>query len=149
MSYTPTEWETGQTITAEKLNKLEQGVAGAGGGSDLPEVTANDKDKYLHTNASTGDLEWSAVSGGGGLVVTITGGDMNKTYNEIKQALQSGPVVCVAEIDGALSYNNIIYSADGDNDRTPNILYTYDPMNGTPVMYTVFNGDGYPQVNNS
>lgn len=33
MSYTPTEWETGQTITAEKLNKLEQGVANAGGGS--------------------------------------------------------------------------------------------------------------------
>ena len=29
MSYTPTEWNTGDTITAEKLNKLEAGVAGA------------------------------------------------------------------------------------------------------------------------
>ncbi len=115
MSYTPTEWETGQTITAEKLNKLEQGVADAGGG----------------------------------LVVTITDGVMNKTYNEIKQALQSGPVVCVAERDGALFYNNIVSSADGDNDRTPNILFTYDAMDGTPAMYIVYNGDGYPEFNDS
>lgn len=27
MSYDPTEWKTGDTITAEKMNKLEQGVA--------------------------------------------------------------------------------------------------------------------------
>lgn len=27
MSYTPTNWATGDVITAEKLNKLEQGVA--------------------------------------------------------------------------------------------------------------------------
>lgn len=31
MSYTPTNWQTGDTITAEKLNKMEQGIAGAGG----------------------------------------------------------------------------------------------------------------------
>lgn len=26
MSYTPTEWQTGDTITAEKLNNMEQGI---------------------------------------------------------------------------------------------------------------------------
>lgn len=30
MSYTPTTWTTGDTITATKMNKLEQGVANAG-----------------------------------------------------------------------------------------------------------------------
>lgn len=30
MSYTPTTWTNGDTITAEKLNKMEQGIAGAG-----------------------------------------------------------------------------------------------------------------------
>lgn len=30
MSYTPTTWVTGDTVTATKLNKLEQGVANAG-----------------------------------------------------------------------------------------------------------------------
>ena len=32
MSYTPTNWTTGDTITAAKLNKMEQGIANAGGG---------------------------------------------------------------------------------------------------------------------
>ena len=31
MAYTPTNWVTGDTVTATKLNKLEQGVANAGG----------------------------------------------------------------------------------------------------------------------
>lgn len=35
MSYTPTTWTTGDTITATKLNKIEQGIADAGGGYDL------------------------------------------------------------------------------------------------------------------
>lgn len=30
MAYTPTVWETGDVITAEKLNKAEQGIADAG-----------------------------------------------------------------------------------------------------------------------
>lgn len=34
MAYTPTNWVTGDTVTATKLNKLEQGVAD-GGGYDL------------------------------------------------------------------------------------------------------------------
>lgn len=32
---------------------------------ELPAVETTDKDKYLHTNASTGALEWSEVQGGG------------------------------------------------------------------------------------
>ena len=30
MAYTPTTWQCGDTITAEKLNKLEQAVASGG-----------------------------------------------------------------------------------------------------------------------
>ena len=33
--------------------------------SELPTVLPADKDKYLHTNESTGAIEWSEVSGGG------------------------------------------------------------------------------------
>lgn len=33
MSYTPTTWVTGDTITATKLNNMEQGIANAGGTS--------------------------------------------------------------------------------------------------------------------
>lgn len=31
MAYTPTEWQTGDIITATKLNNMEQGIANAGG----------------------------------------------------------------------------------------------------------------------
>lgn len=46
MSYTPTTWTTGDTITATKLNKIEQGIADAGGGvSGLVVDTADTLDK--------------------------------------------------------------------------------------------------------
>ncbi len=32
MSYEPTNWKAGDVVTSAKLNKLEQGVANAGGG---------------------------------------------------------------------------------------------------------------------
>lgn len=32
MSYTPTNWNTGDTITAAAMNKIENGIADAGGG---------------------------------------------------------------------------------------------------------------------
>ena len=66
MSYIPTEWQTGDIVTAEKLNKLEEGVAASGGG------------------------------GGGGLVVNVTWDEegttatLDKNYNEIRAALSSG-----------------------------------------------------------
>lgn len=40
MAYTPTNWTTGDTITATKLNKIEQGIADGGGGA-YPTVTVN------------------------------------------------------------------------------------------------------------
>ena len=40
MAYTPTNWSTGDTITATKLNKLENGVANSGG-RKYPTVTVN------------------------------------------------------------------------------------------------------------
>lgn len=35
MSYTPTSWSTGDTITAAAMNKIENGIANAGGGGTL------------------------------------------------------------------------------------------------------------------
>lgn len=43
MSYTPTEWVTGDIVTAEKLNKLENAVANG----VVPEYTYADKGKVL------------------------------------------------------------------------------------------------------
>ncbi len=51
MSYTPTTWVTGDTITATKLNKLENGVANAGGGGYDAVI------KLVHDNSSSVDNE--------------------------------------------------------------------------------------------
>ena len=41
MSYTPTTWECGDVVTAEKLNKIEQGIADSGGGTSLAPFVVN------------------------------------------------------------------------------------------------------------
>lgn len=62
MTYEKTNWQVGDTITATKLNKMEDGIESAAGSS----------------------------SGGATLVVTYseegTTGTLNKTWNEIKDA---------------------------------------------------------------
>lgn len=45
MAYTPTTWVTGDTVTATKMNKLEQGVANAG--SALICTCSSDGDDYV------------------------------------------------------------------------------------------------------
>lgn len=56
MAYTPTEWANGDTITAAKLNNMEQGIEDA---FVAPEVTAADQGKVL-TVDSSGD--WAAAA---------------------------------------------------------------------------------------
>lgn len=98
----------------------------ASGGSDLPEVTADDKDKYLHTNSSTGDLEWSAVSGGGGgnIVVakfertvssdgTTVTTTCDKTFAELDTARTQGAdvigVILVADDNHGYYFNEMFF----------------------------------------
>ena len=57
MSYTPTNWNTGDTITASALNKIENGIANAGGGGYDAEV------HIYHDMYSAHDYECTIVSG--------------------------------------------------------------------------------------
>ena len=46
MSYIPTEWQTGDIVTAEKLNNMESGISAAsasGGGLQIIEVTMSNQ----------------------------------------------------------------------------------------------------------
>lgn len=50
MSYEPTNWKSGDTVTSAKLNKMEQGIANAGGGALVVNVTeTEDAGRYYYT----------------------------------------------------------------------------------------------------
>lgn len=80
MSYTPTEWNSGDIITAEKLNKLEDGVADA---NDV-NVGSNNVLKI--------DMNLSTT--GGEYVLTMDLAECN--YDNILSAINSGCLVYVA-----------------------------------------------------
>lgn len=87
MSYIPTEWKTGDIVTAEKLNKLEEGVASGGGG------------------------------GGGLLVhimSTELPPTLDKNWNEINAAVQAGITPVFIDTDGLMCFCNEVYSDGGD-----------------------------------
>ncbi len=85
MAYTPTNWKDGDIISAEKMNKLEQGVAEGGGGG------------VLLVNVTEG-------SDGGGGSITKSVSPMrkvpssptftaDKTYAEVDAAVKAGKMV--------------------------------------------------------
>ena len=66
MSYEPTNWKNGDIVTADKLNKLERGVASAGGGAlivteDAETGALNKTWKEIHDAAP---LVWVEEDGG-------------------------------------------------------------------------------------
>jgi hypothetical protein len=71
----------------------------------LPAVGATDKGKTLQTNATTGAPEWAEASGGGGgvLMVTDTGGTLDKTMGEIQDAYLAGKRVIINTSDGSVA----------------------------------------------
>ena len=77
MSYTPTNWQTGDTVTAEKLNKMEDGIENA-------------NDVFVVTFTPTAQ-DFSGV--------------MDKTSSEIKAAYRAGKRI-VAKVLGVYGTNN-------------------------------------------
>lgn len=48
MAYTPTTWQTGDTITATAMNKIENGIANAGGGNPVIKMVSTNFGSYSH-----------------------------------------------------------------------------------------------------
>ena len=62
MAYNPTTWQTGDTITATAMNKIENGIANAGGGGGVPfyEVTTIN---FPNTQNWVGSFNWVKKNG--------------------------------------------------------------------------------------
>ena len=99
MSYTPTVWASGDIVTSQKLNKLENGVQAASE-SELPSVTAEDNGKVLGvTNGAWGKIN---VPSSGALIVNETGSEgefsLDKTFAEMESAVLSGKTIIVNHV---------------------------------------------------
>ena len=140
MSYTPTTWTTGDTITATAMNKIENGIANAGSA-----LIVGTNDPYAEAPA---------------------GGTMDKTFSEIYNALKSGtpvyvktgdetsgpptdyacgmgmiPVLCAIKYDT----NYKVYVADKSLGRVTGSYYTGAPCIKT---FTASSPSGYPTFTN-
>lgn len=75
MAYTPTNWVTGDTVTATKMNKLEQGVANAGGGDIFFDIATED---------GTLDKTWTEIltALSANKIVRVVGSGENFAFNE-------------------------------------------------------------------
>lgn len=165
MSYNKTTWQTGDKITAAKMNKIEDGIAAAeqsGGGANVMIVNVT------ITNSSTNNLKGSYI---------------DKTFGEVFTALDSGtlvylkitygtdaeqyvarrtltPVVCAYKYDECYrimaSYVQAQYinqSGDGVSSNTglpASIVYTADDPSDYPVFAGIrYVGSGYTSYTNT
>ena len=76
MSYTPTTWAAGDTVTAAKLNKLEQGVAAAGGVLVVHETVSDITHTLDKTWQEIVDAEFAVL-----YIVTRIGTDVYALYH--------------------------------------------------------------------
>jgi hypothetical protein len=122
MSYTPTEWQTGDTITAEKLNNMEQGIENA-------------SKSFIVTLTPTAQ-DFS--------------GTMDKTVAEINAAYEAGKDILFRVLTSANSYVDVPMSYAG-RDTTlqyPNFVaeVIQTPTDLMIVAYTEDTNDGTKQT---
>jgi hypothetical protein len=104
MSYTPTEWVTGDIVTAEKLNKLENAVANG----VVPEYTSADKGKVLTLGDGSGSEMVVAVPE---QTVTISVDGQPEPLSDA-----DGSVFVVGRT-GVLTYNGTDYNVVCEDDE--------------------------------
>ncbi len=123
MAYTPKEWENGDIITAEDLNKMEQGISEASEGSEAFVIT--------FTNNSSDPYNPTFVT--------------DKTFDEAVDAYNSGKTIR-AKITGLPTrvQDIALQSVNYDNGVVDRMFFTYANVSssGMSVQEMAFNREG-------
>lgn len=83
MSYEKQTWESGQTITAEKLNHIEDGIASTGGVLIVHEVEENNRSRLDKTWQQIADAEFAVLNReeeGNNILILIGYGHGDESY---------------------------------------------------------------------
>lgn len=124
MPYVEHTWTNGETITAAKMNNIEEGIAEA------------------------------AQSGGGGMLVHISDGTLDKTFSEIWDALYAGTPVYLTHNYGAITdYESISWTCPITTAYKYNDSYnvmavrhrTHSVEGPASICFTASSADGYPE----
>lgn len=134
--------ETPTPVTREEVFLDE--IAKGGGGSSLPSTETASAGDVLSLDDNK-DPQWVAPSGGGGvLVVHDVNGTLDKTWQEIHDALSNGTIVVVSLPAVQAEYPTNLYYISGVEKEgvAYNIYFSYDSEN--PAM-TATSANGYPE----
>lgn len=116
MSYTPTVWKSGDVVTSTKLNKIEQGIANAGGGGGAFFVPIT-----YQSGATTA----------------------GKTAGEIVTAIANGSnILFTEEEESGTNYYPLTYSFVGDGDYA--FAFIADTETHLTVFLSAPSADDYP-----
>lgn len=138
MSYTPTNWTTGDTITASSLNKIEQGIANAGSAL-ICNLEYND-DLGEHTLDKTAGEIYNALIGGTPVYVKYQYGTLSGSY---VSNMYLAPVTYIY----GYNYTQVIrimvsrpsnefQKNSKDYLRTPSVaIFSASSLNDLPVFY--------------
>ena len=75
MSYTPTTWHGGDVLSAEAMNKIEQGIANSGSGTLVVHET-------FSSNTHTLDKTWQEIYNAFPNVVLVFTADLGNNYSQ-------------------------------------------------------------------
>jgi len=127
MSYEPTTWKTGDVITANKLNKIEQGIAAIG---DTPVVTDH---PIIVVNATMN-----------GTTVTL-----GKTWQEIHDAFEAGKLVFISYMapSGEEEDSTLWYVVDTYLDEDTCYVGAKTGSTSIAIWFKASSANGYPSRN--
>lgn len=109
MSYEPTNWKSGDTVTSAKLNKMEQGIAN--GGALVVHITVDEQGN------NTIDHTWQEINDAAPLV-----------FAQNNNGVFDG-IAAVADLGGTYA---VMFLSDFESQT----VYTTDSPNGYPTFHT-------------
>ena len=123
MSYTPTSWSTGDTITAAAMNKIENGIANAG--ATIITVPLTDTGVSYVSPSGSGDLSWNDIAAAfeNGTIVRLVYESSNTpaiTTHIVGIDYVNGYLFCVWQGSQIWGFNPITNATD------PGIIFYYD-----------------------
>lgn len=115
MAYEPTQWKTGDVVTSAKLNKLEQGVAGAGGDGALVVNIFYDEDTVKFVADKTVNEILTAVNAGVFVYAYIDDGDTWECLHLLYASVNGVTFCTVPTVDSSgVSQSTYAISSEGN-----------------------------------